>query len=171
MTTTQPPPVSTTPIERQTLLDVFEDNYNLYRHIAFNICKNAQDAEDALQDAAVNLLTRKLPSPGINIVQWVARVVTNAALDLLRRNGRRPTTELIETQEHKPMFHSFSNDIRDALQELDSEHRTAIELMDILGLSLVETAWLLNLPVGTIKSRRKRGKDQLQKLLNRNNNL
>lgn len=171
MTTIQQPPVSNTPIERQTLIDVFEDNRSLYRHIAFNICKNAQDAEDALQDAAVNLLTRKLPSPGINIVQWVARVVTNAALDLLRHNGRRPTAELTEPHEQTFAFDSFSTELRDAFRQLDSEHRTAIELMDILGLSLAEMAWLLNLPVGTIKSRRKRGKDELEKLLSTNNNL
>lgn len=171
MTTIQQPPVSNTLIERQTLIDVFEDNRSLYRHIAFNICKNAQDAEDALQDAAVNLLTRKLPSPGINIVQWVARVVTNAALDLLRHNGRRPTAELTEPHEQTFAFDSFSTELRDAFRQLDSEHRTAIELMDILGLSLAEMAWLLNLPVGTIKSRRKRGKDELEKLLNTNNNL
>jgi len=171
LTTTPKPSVSSIHIERQTLIDVFEDNHSLYQHIAFNICKNTQDAEDALQDAAVNLLTRKLPTGKVNIVQWVARVVTNAALDLLRHKGRRPTAELTEPHESTPAFDSFSTELRDALQQLDSEHRTAIELMDILGLSVVETAWLLNLPVGTVKSRRKRGKDYLQKLLNTNKNL
>lgn len=42
------------------LFDTFDANTGLYRTIAYSICRNHDDAEDALQDACVNLLSRKL---------------------------------------------------------------------------------------------------------------
>ena len=83
-------------VTHRDLFDTFDAHTGLYRSIARRICGNPHDAEDALQDACVNLLSRKLPRRGSNLVQWVSRVVTNAAIDHQRKQYRHTTSELSE---------------------------------------------------------------------------
>ena len=58
-------------VTHRDLFDTFDAHTGLYRSIARRICGNPHDAEDALQDACVNLLSRKLPRRGSNLVQWL----------------------------------------------------------------------------------------------------
>lgn len=154
------------------LLRNLDQHSGLYFGIAYGICRNFQDAEDALQNAAVNLMTRRTPPTGVDPRQWVARVVTNACIDLLRHNSRRQHSTLNEAPCPNVIAEeAITLPISGIIHQLDSPYRTALELMDVLGLSTDETAWLLNTPEGTIKSRRKRGKDRLGELLATNNYL
>ena len=55
--------------------------------------------------------------------------------------------------------------IIEAIDELPDEYRTAVVLSDVEGLPYAEIAELLDVPVGTVKSRLFRGRRQLQKVL------
>jgi RNA polymerase sigma-70 factor (ECF subfamily) len=52
-----------------------------------------------------------------------------------------------------------------AIEELPEEYRTAVILSDLEGLPYAEIAELMDVPVGTVKSRLFRGRRQLQKVL------
>lgn len=173
-------------VPRGTVLDVFRQEQRLYRHIAYSLCRSADDAEDALQNAAINLLVRQQPSVHVNLSQWIARVVTNACLDLHRSNKRTPATYSNDTIADHPevspwmrkdthstllsdplsTLHSDFGEVTDGVwPRLTSQQRSIIDLMDVLGLSVAEASWLLNLKEGTVKSRHQRAKKRAQSLL------
>jgi len=63
-------------------------------------------------------------------------------------------------------FESIVDDrIVDAIEELPEEYRTAVVLSDIEGLPYAEIAALMDVPVGTVKSRLFRGRRRLQEVL------
>lgn len=63
-------------------------------------------------------------------------------------------------------FDSFvDSEVLEAIDALPEEYRTAVILSDVEGLPYVEIAELMNVPVGTVKSRLFRGRRQLQKVL------
>jgi len=63
-------------------------------------------------------------------------------------------------------FHSIVDDrIVEAIDSLPEEYRTAVVLSDLEGLPYAEIAELMDVPVGTVKSRLFRGRRQLQKVL------
>lgn len=155
-------------VTHRDLFDTFDANAGLYRTIAYSICRNHDDADDALQDACVNLLSRQLPRRGSNLIQWVARVVTNAALDHQRRLHRHPTSKLCEGLDQPlyggtglPTVCGYTYSLEQLLKELPVDQREAIFLVDVVGFSLQETAKLVGVPLGTVKSRRNRAKARL----------
>jgi RNA polymerase sigma-70 factor (ECF subfamily) len=103
---------------------------------------------------------------------WLYRVTMNTCYDLLRKAKRRRTEPLPEAKD--PIdprgadgFESaeLRPDIEDALLRVPVEFRSALVLVDLQGLSLDQASEILNVPVGTIKSRLFRGRKQLAKSL------
>lgn len=104
------------------------------------------------------------------VTTWLHRIVVNACLDRLRR--RRPTSELPE--DHAAILadrrdhHSSAEtgiDVRAALATLPEGQRLALTLVDMHGLSVAETAQVLGVAEGTVKSRCARGRAALAPLL------
>lgn len=103
---------------------------------------------------------------------WLYRVTVNACYDHLRRTKRRKADALpegfdpadpkagdpLESVEVRP-------DIEAALGELPEEFRSAVVLVDLQGLGIDQTAEILGVPSGTVKSRVFRGRRQLAELL------
>ena len=103
---------------------------------------------------------------------WLYRVTMNACYDYLRRTKRRQADALpeghdpadpragdpLESAEVRP-------DIEAALLELPEEFRSAVVLVDLQGLAIDQTAEILGVPSGTVKSRVYRGRRQLAQLL------
>jgi RNA polymerase sigma-70 factor, ECF subfamily len=129
------------------------------------------DADDACQEAMIKIV-RNLPrfDGRSSFATWAYRIATNAALDELRRRKRRPTLELVDDQGREPVDHRASghNDrvvdrlaIDEALDELGEDFRVAVVLRDVIDLDYQEIAAMLDIPVGTVKSRIARGRSQL----------
>ena len=108
---------------------------------------------------------------------WSYRVATNAALDELRRRGRRPDPGLPE-HEHADDRYVAGRDSRDpadlvaagidvdgALAELPDEFKAPVVLRDMAGLDYAEIADVLDLAPGTVRSRIARGRGRLADLL------
>lgn len=101
---------------------------------------------------------------------WIYRVATNAALDELRRRRRRPLphTDVVERTDSAG---DPADDVADrlaidaALQRLSEEFRVPVVLRDLLDLDYAEIAAVVDVPVGTVKSRIARGRAQLAALL------
>jgi RNA polymerase sigma-70 factor (ECF subfamily) len=78
----------------------------------------------------------------------------------------RSTSEEAEWHEPEAILQAFSDQqVIDALRTLPEEIRWALLLVDVEGLEHAEAATILNVPVGTIKSRAHRGRAMLREVL------
>jgi RNA polymerase sigma-70 factor (ECF subfamily) len=151
----------------------------LYDHVfavSVRICVNRADAEDATQNALVAIV-RGLPSfDGRSAVRsWAHRVTANAALDEVRRRGRRavPTDDGANVTDAAvggaaPALDERTADrldLDDALRRLPVEFRAPVVLRDVVGMDYAEIAETLDLPPGTVRSRIARGRRQLAESL------
>jgi RNA polymerase sigma-70 factor (ECF subfamily) len=154
-----------------------------YERRIFAVCLrtlgNATDAEDAAQDTFVNLARRADQYRGDSAWStFVYRVAVNACRDLQRREGRRPhvpvgditevvdgTTASPDTAPDQAAGRETARAVQAALDRLDDLSRTLIVLCAIEGLSYPEAARVLDMPVGTIKSRVFRARARLAEML------
>lgn len=138
--------------------DAFDELYGLAYRVAFRLLGDRADAEDAAQDAlarAYNAWRRisERPEP------WVARVVTNLALDELRRRKRRARHSVMD----RPVAPSSTaaSDVRLQLQvaltSLPRRQRDAVALRYLGDLSEADTAAALKCSVGAVKQHAHRG--------------
>jgi RNA polymerase sigma-70 factor (ECF subfamily) len=103
---------------------------------------------------------------------WLYRVAVNTCYDQLRRQKRQQTDTLPEG--HDPADIASGDaftavelrpDIEAALSTLSPEFRSAVVLVDLMGMSLEQASDTLEVPTGTIKSRLFRARKQLAKVL------
>lgn len=163
-----------------------------YQDRVFNacwrICGHLEDARDVTQEAFIkayeNLADFRRES---GFYTWVFRIAVNLALSEKRRQHRRPALSLDhqpgaqadslvhrvrERRETGPLEQADAPDreqlVIRALAALDDEQRAALVLRDIEGLDYQEIAVILDVPLGTMKSRLFRSRmalrDALKKL-------
>lgn len=112
--------------------------------------------------------------PG-NLEGWLSRITTNTFLDRVRKQNRRPTVPLPDEPdrviEGSPGIEAeiAAADLPDYLQallmSLAPDYRVAVVLKDVLAFSYEEIAELVDVPIGTVRSRIHRGRGQLRKAL------
>ncbi|MFM7489005.1 MAG: RNA polymerase sigma factor [Actinomycetota bacterium] len=131
------------------------------------------DADDAAQNALVSIV-RNIGSfdQRSSFSTWVWRIATNAALDEIRRRGRRdvPSSDRhdFDRPDQSATAVSSLDDrqiVEAALLRLPIEFRTAVVLRDLVDLDYDEIADVLDIPIGTVRSRISRGRSQLADLL------
>ncbi len=141
-------------------------------------------ASDAVQDSFINAFKNLNSFRGGSFKAWLSRTVTNACLDELRRQKRRPTVPLepankddeeIEsprwladnslTPAEKFEADELEHAIQHCLENLPLDFRTAVVLADIQGLDYSEVAAVSRVPVGTVKSRLARARLRLRECL------
>ena len=127
------------------------------------------DADDATQNALIAIV-RGLPSfDGRSAFStWAYRIATNAALDELRRRRRRPQPRLTESDGRSDPVDRHSDDamralenrevVERALAALPDEFRVAVVLRDVADLDYESIAAVLDVPIGTVRSRIARGR-------------
>lgn len=127
------------------------------------------DADDAAQNALIAIV-RGLPSfDGRSAFStWAYRIATNAALDELRRRRRRPQPRLTESVGRSDPVDRHSDDamralenrevVERALAALPDEFRVAVVLRDVADLDYESIAAVLDVPIGTVRSRIARGR-------------
>jgi RNA polymerase sigma-70 factor, ECF subfamily len=141
--------------------------------VALRTTGDREEAADALQDALISAYKAAGSFRGDSAVTtWLHRIVVNACLDRMRRRQTRATVQLPEEGPHEP---ADSRDrvaeretrmvVEEALRQLPAEQRAAIVLVDVEGWSVAETAAMLGVPEGTVKSRCARGRARLAVLL------
>lgn len=138
--------------------------------ICRRLAGNDADGQDATQEALIAIV-RGLPRFGgrAKFSTWAYRVATNAALDELRRRGRRPVPTVIEAADR---FGGMSADDQSsavvarldfdaALARLPEEYRAPVVLRDVAGCDYAEIGSILRIPPGTVRSRIARGRARL----------
>jgi RNA polymerase sigma-70 factor (ECF subfamily) len=141
--------------------------------VALRTTGEPEEAADALQDALLKAHRSAGSFRGdAAVTTWLHRIVVNASLDRLRRAKARPTVPLPEHDSGHPVEptdplgrRELAWEIDRALRTLPDEQRAALVLVDVEGYSVDETADLLGIPTGTVKSRCARGRAKLVPLL------
>ncbi len=151
----------TLPLE--TLIEVYQRS--LYA-VAFNICRNQQDAEDVVQDTFVQyLVVRKNFSSENHLRAWLLRVAINRAKNKRNSFFRRNIQPLdayidtltFETEEDSDLFL--------AVMTLPENYRIVIHLFYYEDYSVREIAEILRITQGNVKVRLSRGRQILRERL------
>jgi RNA polymerase sigma-70 factor (ECF subfamily) len=164
---------------------------NLY-NIALRMTRNVKDAEDLVQETvlkAYRFFHRF--ERGTNARAWILTILTNTFRTRYRKKKQEPdmvdfqaienfclADELVKeitasdkseargTEAVTEMLKDYvSDDIIEALENVPEQFRLAVLLSDVEGFSYQEIAEILNISVGTVKSRIFRGRKILQKQL------
>jgi len=161
--------------DRAALDALLRRHYDLVHAVCRRVLGTARDADDAAQEAMIAIV-RGLPrfDGRSAVTTWIYRVATNAALDEGRRRGRRPVLHTVaEGDDSGPpevadpeaggRVEAVADRlaIDDAIASLPDEFRIAVVLRDVADLDYAEIATVLDLPLGTVKSRIARGRAQL----------
>ena len=145
--------------------------------VALRTLGDQEEAADALQDAMISAFRRAADFRGDSAVTtWLHRIVVNACLDRLRRRAARPAASGMDEQTLDVLAQGSALadpgidkdtalDVRAALRTLAPEQRAALVLVDMLGYPVADTADILGISVGTVKSRCARGRARLLPLL------
>ena len=130
--------------------------------------RTREDAEDALQDA---MLSAHRGAGSFRndaaVGSWLHRIVVNACLDRLRRAKAHPTAPLEDIYPVADRTAQVETAIvvQRALMRLPVEQRAAVVAVDMQGYSVADTAALLGVAEGTVKSRCSRARVRLAELL------
>ncbi len=151
--------------DRYAFEELFYRHHRQLYRLATLTTANPDDAADALQDA---LLAAHRTAGAFRhdsaVSSWLHRIVVNACLDRLRRNKFRDHAVLDEELTHgtDPTRHiDTAIVIERALLTLPIEQRAAVVAVDMQGFSVAETARMLGVPEGTVKSRCARARAKL----------
>jgi len=155
--------------ERYAFEELFYRHHRQLYRLAQITSRNHEDAADALQDA---MLSAHRSAPRFRhdsaVSSWLYRIVVNACLDRLRRNKTHVTTVLEDDAWHvgdpTPRVDTAIV-VECALMRLPVEQRAAVVAVDMQGYSVAETARLLGIAEGTVKSRCSRARAKLAEAL------
>jgi RNA polymerase sigma-70 factor (ECF subfamily) len=141
--------------------------------VALRTIGDREEAADAVQDALLSAHRNAARFRGDSAVTtWLHRIVVNACLDRIRRRQAHPTVPLPDGSRSDdrrsgvepaapPTDHETALLVRQALADLPADQRAAIVLVDVQGYPVAEAAEILDVAVGTIKSRCARGRARM----------
>ena len=154
-------------------------------HLALRMCGNAEDANDVAQDAFL-AAWKGLPSfrGDAGFSTWLYRLVSNAAIDHLRRTKHQRGNVSLDDEELNfdapdtapgPLESAVEKELQQTVQEglaqLHDEHRTVLVMREVQALSYEEISHALGIDMGTVKSRISRARTALRKILLKSGNL
>ncbi|WP_022909608.1 sigma-70 family RNA polymerase sigma factor [Aestuariimicrobium kwangyangense] len=153
--------------ETPTWEQLVRDHSDMVYRVAFRLTGNQHDAEDLTQDVFVRAFKSIHAFEPGTLTGWLHRITTNLFIDQTRRRQKIRIDPMAEAQERvtatgEAPDHDLDHDITRALAELTPEHRVAVVLCDIEGLSYDEIASILDVSVTTVRSRIHRGREKLR---------
>jgi len=155
----------------------FESVVLAHLDAAYNLAKwlthSEQDARDVVQDACLRALRGFSSYRGGDGRAWFLTIVRNTSLTSLRG---RPKADQFDEAVHEPddpagdpqailLRSADAHWVRQAIDQLPQDLRTAIVLRELEGLSYKQIATVTGSPIGTVMSRLARGRQRLAILL------
>ncbi len=154
-------------------------------NFAFRLTLNEDDANDLVQDTYLKAF-RFIDSfeKGTNAKAWLFRILKNSFINDFRRKSKQPSKvdyQEVETyynsEEFEPEIEAttdlrnetvqelIGDEVANAINSLDVDFRIAIILCDIEGFTYEEMAKILDIPIGTVRSRLHRARGLLREKL------
>jgi len=166
--------------DRNALDRLLRRHYDRIYAVCRRVTGGNRDADDACQEALIKI-TRSLPrfDGRSTFGTWAYRIATNASLDELRKRKRRPLLHSVQPGDGDdgppevvdPMAARRVDAVADrlaiddALGELSDDYKAAVVLRDVGDLDYDQIADILEIPIGTVKSRIARGRAALANTL------
>ena len=163
----------------QEMLPHLDALYNF----ALRLATDPSDAEDLVQDTMVKAY-RFFSSyeRGTNAKAWLFRILKNSFINRYRRTSKQPgkvdfdeissyyetvRSEYSNTTDMEELMYRqlLDDDVTRALERLPEDFRTVVLLCDIENFTYEEIANMLDVPIGTIRSRLHRGRNLLRNTL------
>lgn len=160
-------------IQPESFREAVHTWYDPLFRFALTLCRNTEDAEDLTQNAFHKLASKgaQIHDEG-KIKSWLFSVLRREFIDQYRRRRRYPESDLDSLPEialtQKPNALANRIDAQAMLRALagmDEKFRSPLTLFYLQQFSYKDIAEILDIPIGTVMSRLRRGKDQLRACL------
>jgi RNA polymerase sigma-70 factor (ECF subfamily) len=162
---------------------------NRIYNVILKICANPDDAAELTQETFVKVIENINRFQGrSSFYTWAFRIAVNLTLNYCRRNVRLPVTSLEARagqgqDDKKQLLKDFLSDDSSpdpaavaqnkelfemalkALMELDDAQRTVVVLRDIEGMNYAQIARVLDIELGTVRSRLSRARSNLRDIM------
>jgi RNA polymerase sigma-70 factor (ECF subfamily) len=142
------------------------------RKFALRLTKNGSDAEDLVQATVVRALEKSdYFQDGTNLFSWSSKIMFNLFVSQYRHRNKFETqydsTPYLEQMVTGPAQEACTDlaIVKESMKKLNREHREILGLVCVQGMRYEEVAEQLKVPVGTVRSRLSRARQQLQDLL------
>jgi RNA polymerase sigma-70 factor (ECF subfamily) len=148
------------------MMELYREHRRRALAIARRILRDADEAEDVVQEVFTRLYSQKVRFDGkAAYTTWLHRILVNSSINSLRAKKRRGRLESTISGAEDPEEMAVGNErhalFLEALQHLSEQHRMVVTLRDLRGYSYPEIARMLGLPEGTVKSALNRGRTRL----------
>ena len=138
-----------------------------------SLCPNPFDADDLYQETWLRVVKHiGKYDPGREFEPWLTRICVNAYRTALRRRSRSPVLEFSSGEEQERFLQSIPapeerdyGPLYEAVSRLPDKLRLAVVLFYFRGQDLASAAEILNIPVGTVKSRLNKARKLLKEAL------
>jgi RNA polymerase sigma-70 factor (ECF subfamily) len=161
----------------------FMPHINSMYNFAYRLTLDSDDAKDLLQDTYLKAY-RFIDSfqQGTNAKAWLFRILKNSFINDYRKKSKEPSK--VDYQEVESFYNSeevdrqitpdlrvealqdmIGDEISDALNSLDVDFKTVIILADLEEFKYDEMAKILDIPIGTVRSRLHRARNLLKERL------
>lgn len=147
----------------ETVCRLVREYSDMLLHLACTRLPSVSDAEDAVQEVFLRLLTAPVSFRDAGHEKaWLIRTTLHRASDIRRQAERRnlPLEEAAEQAAPEP-----ENDLLRAVQSLPERYSSVIHLHYYEGYSIKEIGKLLGLPAATVGTRLARGRERLREML------
>ena len=151
--------------------EILSEMANL-RKFALRLTKNVSDADDLLQSTVLRALEKNdYFQDGTNLFSWSSKIMFNIFVSQYRHKKKFETqydpAAYLEQLVVGPSQESCTDlvTVQEKMGALSKEHREILILVCIQGMRYEEVAEALEIPIGTVRSRLSRAREQLQYLL------
>lgn len=147
---------------------IIQNKESMYK-TAIVILKNEDDAYDALQDALIKMYRNIQNLQNIETFKfWSRRIIVNCCYDIINKNKKviDITTKLtVNYEETREDIYDCEDSLVKTLEKIEPDLRLTATLYYYNDLSTKEIGEILQIPIGTVKSRLARAREKLYEIL------
>ena len=151
---------------------LLENEIPRLRRYARALTRDASRADDLVQSCLLRAVAKQhLWQPGTDLRAWLFTILHNQNVNDVRRSVREGVAVPVEdvglvlTTTANAEASLQLRDLERAIAGLPQEQRQVILLVGLEGMRYEEVATVLGIPIGTVRSRRSRGRDMLRELM------
>lgn len=142
---------------------------NKLKKFAYRLTQNMADADDLLQSTVLRAIEKKhLFQDDSNLFSWTSKIMYNLFVSSYNRKKKFESQYDPESYIERESVNADQDtkmevrDVARAMEGLNNEHREILILVCAQGMQYEEVSKMLNIPVGTVRSRLSRARENLQ---------
>jgi RNA polymerase sigma-70 factor (ECF subfamily) len=151
--------------DEKAFAQLYQDHHLQVFRTSYLILGSKEQAEDIMQETFFKLWQNRAKIREGNVLPWLLRVATNASLSLWRKKREFPLEEapLLKSRELDPEEAATYREILEELNKLPKRQRAVLTLRLLWDYSEEETAKILGVPPGTVRSNLFKARENLRK--------